>query len=75
MFIFFIETVGPDGPLPLEETIFIFDGLDRVGEIERKGHNAAIPVVEDVAGIDDDKRSPTNIEDVKSPDVQTTTLV
>ena len=41
MFYFFVETVGPNGPLPLEETIFIFDGLDKVGNIERRGQDAA----------------------------------
>lgn len=37
-----IETVGKDGPLPLEVTNFLFDGADRSARLEQHGRAAAL---------------------------------
>ena len=37
-----IETVGKNGPLPLEVTNFLFDGDDKLARLEQHGRDAVL---------------------------------
>lgn len=42
LFFSVIETVGKNGPLPLEVTNFLFDGEDKTNRLEQHGRRAAL---------------------------------